>query len=355
VLPQGKQAVKGQTSPAVIERAVGLGAVVFALIAPLVLDSYWVGTLMTQMLLLGIVAASMIFLQAYGGMLSLAQVALFGIAGFVVGNATTNGNTKGLNLGWNPWWGVFLGLAIAVAIALVFGALASRSFGIYFLMITLTYGVIANLFFGQVTDVSGFGGISGIPTPHLVGSAVSHPNHLYYVALGCALVVYAVLRYITRSPFGLGLQGVRDDPVRMASLGYSVVLHRTVAFAFAGFIAAIAGVLFVWWNGHIDPASINLTAMINVLVIAVIGGLYRLEGAWVGAIVFVVLNNYAQQIGFIGPRFATLLGAIFLVIVLVSPGGLMGLWERALSLVPGQRRESSDRTAIATERAESNV
>jgi len=222
-------------------------------------------------------------------------------------------------------------------------------------MITLTYGVIANLFFGQVTDFSGFGGISGIPTPHLIGSPVSHPNHLYYVALGCAFVVYAVLRYITRTPFGLTFQGARDDPVRMASLGYSVTLHRTMAFAFAGLIAAIGGVLFVWWNGHIDPASINLNAMINVLVIAVIGGLYRLEGAWLGAFVFVVLNNYTQQIGFIGPRFATLIGAIFLVIVLVSPGGLMGLWERALTLVPGQRRDPSDRTTIAAERAESNV
>jgi branched-chain amino acid transport system permease protein len=343
------------TTIAKIDRTVGLGVVLFALIAPLVLDTYWIGTLMTQMLLLGIVAASMIFLQAYGGMLSLAQVALFGIAGFVLGNTTTNGNTKGLNLGWNPWWGVVLGITFAVVFALLFGALASRSFGIYFLMITLTYGVIANLFFGQVTDFSGFGGISGISTPHLIGSPVSHPNHLYYVALGCALVVYAVLRYVTRTPFGLTLQGVRDDPVRMASLGYSVVLHRTIAFAFAGLIAALGGVLFVWWNGHIDPASINLTAMINVLVIAVIGGLYRLEGAWLGAFVFVVLNNYAQQIGFIGPRFATLIGAIFLVIVLVSPGGLMGLWERALTLVPGQRRDSSDRTTIAAERAESNV
>ena len=288
-------------------------------------------------------------------MLSLAQVAVFGIAGFVVGNATTNGNTKGLNLGWNPWWGVVSGSSIAVAVALVFGVIASRSFGIYFLMITLTFGVIANLFFGQVTDFSGFGGISGIPTPHLIGSPVSHPNHLYYVALGCALVVYAVLRYVTRTPFGLTLQGTRDDPIRMASLGYGVALHRTIAFAFAGLIAAVGGVLFVWWNGHIDPASINLTATINVLVIAVIGGLYRLEGAWLGAVVFVVLNNYTQQIGFIGPRFATLIGAIFLVIVLVSPGGLMGLWERALTLVPGQRRDSSDRTTIAAERAETNV
>ena len=76
------------------------------MLAPLYLVGYWVGTLLTQMLFLGIVAASLIFLSAYGGMVSLAQVALYGIAGFVVGNATTNGNTKGLNLGWNPWWGV---------------------------------------------------------------------------------------------------------------------------------------------------------------------------------------------------------------------------------------------------------
>jgi len=65
----------------------------------------------------------------------------------------------------------------------------------------------------------------------------------------------------------------------------------------AGFIAAIGGVIFVWWNGHIDPASIDLGATIDLLVIAVIGGLYRLEGAWVGALFFVIINNYSQRIG----------------------------------------------------------
>ena len=85
-----------------------------------------------------------------------------------------------------------------------------------------------------------------------------------------------------RTPFGLTLQGIRDDPVRMGSLGYNVPLHRTLAFAFGGFIAAIGGVLFVWWNGHIAPSTIGLGATIDVLVIAVIGGLYRLEGAWLG-------------------------------------------------------------------------
>lgn len=328
------------------DRVVGIGALALAALAPLFLSTYWVGTLLTQMLFLGIVAASLIFLSAYGGMVSLAQVALFGIAGFVVGNATTNGNTKGLNLGWNPWLGVLLGLVITVLIGLLFGAIASRSVGIYFLMITLTYSVIANLTFGQVTDVSGFGGISGIPTPRLIGNVSAHPNRLYYVALVVALVVYAVLRYLTRTPFGLTLQGQRDDPVRMGSLGYNVALHRTVAFAVAALVAAIAGVLFVWWNGHIDPASIDLGATIDVLVIAVIGGLYRIEGAWVGALFFVVINNYSQQIGFIGPRFHTLIGLIFLAIVLVSPGGLVGLWDRAVALVSGRRRGPTDRSPV---------
>ena len=168
-------------------------------------------------------------------MVSLAQVALYGIAGFVLGNVVTNGNTKGLNLGWNPWLGRRArDRHHGRSSRLLFGLLASRSVGIYFLMITLTFGVIANLFFGQVTTFSGFGGISGIPAPHPIGPVDEHPNRLYYVALVVSVLVYALLRYVVRTPFGLALQGVRDDPVRMASLGYNVVLHRTLAFAFAG-------------------------------------------------------------------------------------------------------------------------
>jgi branched-chain amino acid transport system permease protein len=145
-----------------------------------------------------------------------------------------------------------------------------------------------------------------------------------------ALGLYVLLRYTSRTPFGLAIQGVRDDPVRMSSLGYRVALHRMLAFAFAGFVAAIGGILFVWWNGQIAPSTIGLSATIDVLVIAVIGGLYRLEGAWLGALVFVLLNNYAQDVGFIGDRFHTLIGVVFLVIVLVSPDGLLGLGQRAV-------------------------
>jgi branched-chain amino acid transport system permease protein len=331
-----------------LERGIGTGALVFAVLAPAlvstpVMSTYFVNAILTPAFFLGIAAASLIYLSAYGGMVSLAQVSIFGIAGFALGNAVTNGSSKGLNLGWNPWWGVVLGIVIATAIAFLLGALASRSVGIYFLMITLTYAVIANFFFGANLSLSGFGGISGIKAPGFIGDVNAHPNRLYYAALAVAVLVYVALRYLVRTPFGLALQGVRDDPVRMGSLGYNVALHRTMAFGVAGFIASLGGVLFVWWNGHIDPASINIGAAIDLLVICVIGGLYRLEGAWVGALAFVVIQNYVRtnDLPIVGGTFHTLIGAIFLVIILVSPGGLMGIWESLL------RRVATPRSSVA--------
>jgi branched-chain amino acid transport system permease protein len=334
------------------DRIAGAVLLVLAVFAPLIFSDYWVSALLTQMLFLGVVAASLIFLSAYGGMVSLAQTAIYGVAGFALGNLTTNGNTKGLNLGWAEFPGIVVALLVALCVALVFGALASRSYGIYFLMITLVFSVIANLFFGQVTSVSGFGGISGIPIPEFL-SRTAHPERLYFVTLGVALAVYALLKYVARTPFGLTLQGIRDDPVRMRSLGYNVTLHRMLAFTFAGFVAALGGILFVWWNAQIAPSTIGLGATIDVLVIAVIGGLYRLEGAWLGALVFVVINNYAPDVDAIGDRFHTLIGVVFLVIVLVSPNGLIGLWERVTAgrrrTVPGditQERSSAEPTPV---------
>jgi branched-chain amino acid transport system permease protein len=325
-----------------VPRAAGAVIVLIALLAPLWASHYWVATLLTQTMILGIVAASLIFLSSFGGMVSLAQLSIYGIAGFALGNLTTNGNTKGLNLGWAIFPGVIAAILIAVAVALLFGAISSRSYGIYFLMITLVFSVIANLFFGQVTTLSGFGGISGIPAPPAINPN-QHPERLYLVCVVVALLLFLLLRYAARTPFGLAMQGVRDDPVRMSSLGYRIAVHRMLAFTFAGAVAAVGGVLFVWWNGQIAPSSIGLGATIDILVIAVIGGLYRLEGAWLGAFVFVLLNNYAQDVGFIGDRFHTLIGLVFLVIVLLSPDGLIGIGQRAWDAVTRRRRtDASD-------------
>ncbi|HXG76335.1 MAG TPA: branched-chain amino acid ABC transporter permease [Gaiellaceae bacterium] len=321
---------------ALVERALGAAVLGLAVAGPAVFNDYWVSAILTQTFIFGIVAASLIFLYAYGGMISLAQTALMGISAYLLGNMVTErvpgGETKGLTLGWDPTLAIVLAVVGTTLIGLLFGIVASRSIGIYFLMLTLTYAVIANYFFGQVTQFGGFSPIAGINqyTPGFVGDILGHPDKLYYIALGTALAVYLLVRYLVRTPFGVSLQGVRDDPVRMTSLGFNVPLHRTAAFTLAAFVAALGGILLAWWEGQIAPGNIGIGATIELLVMCVIGGLARIEGAFVGAFAFIVINNYVRDVELpvVGGSFNTIIGLIFLAIVVVSPDGLMGLWDR---------------------------
>jgi branched-chain amino acid transport system permease protein len=318
------------TRPAlVVERALwwipGLAIVLVLLLAPLLFTDFYLSAVITKALWLGIAAASLIFLAGYVGMISLGQVALYGIAGFTMANLVAADG--GSPIAWNPWLAALAGILVATGVGLFFGAIASRSYGIYFLMITLAFAVLAFLFFGQVTQLSGFGGVNNVDRPGIVSNPVTDPANLFYIALGTAAAVYLLIRYLVRTPFGLALQGVRDDPSRMRALGYNVPLLRMLAFGLGAVIASLAGILSVWWNTRISPGSIDLARTIDVLVIAVIGGLYRLEGAWVGAIFFAVLDNWSRGIDVIGGRFNTVIGVIFLAIVLLSPGGLMGIWQ----------------------------
>jgi branched-chain amino acid transport system permease protein len=311
-----------------LERALRLGPGLVALLilalAPLIFSDFYLSAVITKALWLGIAAVSLIFLAGYVGMVSLAQVALYGIAGFTAANlVVADGGSK---VALDPWVAALLGLVAAMAVGFFLGAIASRSYGIYFLMITLASSVLVYFFFAQVTQLSGFGGVNNVELPSVVGNPLQQPARLFYIALAVSVVVYLALRYITRAPLGLAFQGVRDDPARMRALGYNVPLLRTVAFTVGAFVAGLAGVLSVWWNTRISPGSISLSQTIDVLVIAVIGGLYRLEGAWVGAVAVTVLDNWLRGVDLVGNRFNTVIGAVFLAIVLISPGGLMGIW-----------------------------
>ena len=326
-----------------VERAIAGAVLVIVLVFPVTGFTYWTHQILIETFIFGIVAASLIFLSAYGGMVSLAQTALFGIAGIIFGNIATEGGpggtSKGLHLGWDPTLALVIAIFGTTAIGLICGAIASRSLGIYFLMITLTYSVIATYTLGQVTNISGFSGIGGINryTPRWIGNLLAHPDRLYYIALATAILVYVLMRLLVRTPFGISLQGVRE-PIRMSSLGYNVPLHRTLAFGFAAFVAALGGVLYAWWAGQVAPGDVDLPQTISVLIMAVIGGLVRIEGAWVGAFAVVLMQNYITSgthvplLGFggtlFGGSFNTVIGILFLVIVIVSPDGLMGLWGR---------------------------
>ena len=147
---------------------------------------------------------------------------------------------------------------------------------------------------------------------------------------------------------------VRDDPVRMASLGYNVQLQRALAFTMAGFVAGAAGILNIWWNGQIDPTSIGISPTLDLFIIAVIGGIVHLEGAWLGAFVFVGANIYLRDIPILGDiggviherilaeeRFNTVIGLLLLIIMLTSPDGIAGMIARLHGRIRSGPSESS--------------
>ena len=280
-----------------------------------------------QILALGIIALSLTFLAGYGGMVSLAQMTVAGSAGYVVAILGTSAVAK-ISLGW-PWWlAVVCALLLATLFAAFIGWLSVRTEGIYTIMITLAIGVALYYLAQQnYTVLNGFQGFSKVVPPEVFGVDWRSPVPFYHLGLACALAAYYFIRYLIRAPFGIALQGVRDNPRRMNSLGYNVNAHRIAAYAVAGFIAAVGGILLTWYNSLVTPGVIGVTALINILIIAVLGGLGHPIGAFVGALVFVLLQNFAIDL-VDRERFNLVIGGIFLLIVLFSPDGLLGLWRR---------------------------
>jgi branched-chain amino acid transport system permease protein len=305
------------------------------LVMLLVLVYPWVATpffnyqIAAQSLALGLIALSLTFLAGYGGMISLAQMTVAGIASYMVAIFGVSGTAE-ISLGW-PWWVVVpLALVIATACATFIGWLSVRTEGIYTIMITLAIGVAFHYLALQNYSVfNGFQGLQKVYAPTVGGVNWGHPIPFYYLTLFWALAGYFFVKYLIRTPFGIALQGIRDNPRRMNALGFNVIAHRVAAYAVAGLIAAIGGVLFVWYNGLVTPGSVGTSWLINILVIAMLGGMRHPIGAFLGAIVFVLLQNFAIDYVFDRERFNLVIGGVFLAIVLFSPDGLLGLWARA--------------------------
>jgi branched-chain amino acid transport system permease protein len=191
---------------------------------------------------------------------------------------------------------------------------------------------------------NGFAGFTSVPAPVFLGINWKSPVPLYYLILFFATISYAAVLYLSRAPFGLALQGTRDNPRRMEAIGFNVTAHRIAAYAFAALIAAVGGILMVWLNNQISPGSAGIQATIDLLVIAVVGGLGHPIGAFVGALIYVILRTFALDalvaVGLDGRRFQTIIGLGFLVIVLFSPDGMIGLWQRWLARTKSPRRRS---------------
>ena len=302
------------------------------LLAPAFCSNFVLLQILGWAMILGLIALSLMFLAGYGGMVSLVQLTVAGVAGYLTAIFGSSAVTA-ISLNW-PWW---LAVPVAILVAVVFGtlvgALAVRTAGIYTIMITLA---IAAAFFYFVKQnyalFNGFTGFNNVKPPVFLGVNWRDPTAFYYLILFWAAAGYFAVLYLSRAPFGLALQGVRDNPRRMAALGFSVTAHRVAAYSFASLIAAIAGVLLTWLNAQIVPGTVAVGPAIDILIIAVVGGIGHPVGSFIGALIYVLLRTFALDalvaVGLSGERFNLLIGLGFLVIVFGSPDGLLGLWTK---------------------------
>jgi branched-chain amino acid transport system permease protein len=302
-----------------------VAVLLFAIALPWFATPFFTYQVAAQSLALGLIALSLTFLGGYGGMVSLAQMTVAGIAGYLMAIFGASAVVD-ISLKW-PWWvAVPVAVALATVAAAFIGWLSVRTEGIYTIMITLAVGVaFYYLCLQNYTIFNGFQGFQQVYAPSIAGINFREALPFYYLCLFCSLAGYFFVKYLLRAPFGIALQGIRDNPRRMNALGFDVTAHRVAAYAVAGVIAGIGGILMAWYNGLITPGSVGTSWMINILVIAVLGGMRHPIGAFLGAVVFVLLQTFAIDL-IDRERFNLVIGVVFLAIVLFSPDGLLGWW-----------------------------
>ena len=315
----------------------GLIIVLLLGLFPAIANAFFLVQIAANAAAVGLVALSIMLLGGWGGMVTLSQMTVAGLAGYFIAIFGVDG--AGLVLEWAWWAALPVALILATAAAGVIGAVSIRTSGIHTIMITLAIGVAFFYLANQnYTLFNGFTGFSGLAPPELFGVNWRDPVAFYYLCITLAAIGYALVVHLGKSPFGLALKAGRDNARRMAAIGYSVKSYRIWAHVIAGCMAATGGVLLVWLNGRISPGTVGVGPLIDILIVAVIGGMRHPAGPFLGALVFIVLKTFA--IDLIDPeRFNTLIGMVFILVVLFSPDGLLGLIDKVKSMV---RRNSSN-------------
>lgn len=316
--------------PASIQPLAAAMVLVFLALLPLFAAPYTV-TVAVRMVYFGFLALSTAFLMGQGGMISLTQTAFFGSAGYVVGLL---GAERGVPFPLPE----LAAVGFVLVLALAFGLVAMRTRGIVFLMLTLALGQICWAFARQNTSLlHGWAGIRGIRPGVVLGIDFGNPAAFYWFSVALFLAGLWVMWRLCHSPFGLVLNGIRESPRRMAALGYPVYRIRVMAFVIAALYAGVGGILSAYATGVVTPTTLQLSRMIWVLLVVILGGVRHFGGPVVGTVLAVWLDvNLSQWT----PRYNTVIGLIFAAIVLLAPNGLLGLWEEIQrgQKLPGLKR-----------------
>jgi len=279
----------------------------------------------SQILLYAVFALGINILVGYAGLVTLGHAGLLGIAAYTAARL--------LNGGHGHTAAVTAALILTLAAAALFATLALRGSGsgIGFVMITLAIGqIVWGVAYRWISITNGDNGISVATRPSPLGLSLASPAHFYWATLVVFLVALGVSAMLVASPCGASLRGTRDQPRRMAALGYHVWRIQFLAFLLSGFWSGVAGLLFLYYNQFVSPQAVALTASAEALLMVISGGSGTLLGPVVGAALVVVMKNVASA--YI-ERWNFVLGAIFVAIVVFMPEGLVPgaarLWRRA--------------------------
>jgi branched-chain amino acid transport system permease protein len=270
--------------------------------------------LASQILIAAIFALSLNLLVGFGGMTSLGHASFLGVAAYISALLTSR-------YGFAHGPAAVVSIAGTTAMAAVFGIIALRASGLGFLMITLALSqVLWGLAYRMSNVTNGDNGIAGLTRPMPFGASLDSAASFYWFALAVAAVAFLMMTTFVSSSFGSSLKGVRDQPRRMAALGFNPWMIRWIAFICAGFWGGVAGLLYVYYNKYIHPTSLSTTSSAEALLGVIAGGSGTLSGPIVGAALVLLLKNYASAYV---ERWNMLLGLVFLFIVLVMPTGIV--------------------------------
>jgi len=292
--------------------------------------------LATRALAFSILVMSLDILLGYTGLASLGQAAYLGVGAYATAILATKYQ---FGLGWDFWLVVVIGILIGAGLAAVFGLLAIRASGVYFLMITLALGqCVWGLAYRWNSLTGGDNGINLRQRPKF-GIDLADEVTFFYVVFGFFTVSLLLMYTLVRSPFGRSLAGIRERELRMKILGYNTWLHKYLAFVIAGAFGGLSGVLWAHTAGIVSPENVVLTTSVDALLMAVLGGAGTLVGGVIGSVIVFGLREYLSTVV---PWWQYVLGAVYVLTILYLPTGLMGIPERLR-----QRRAAPDKAEDA--------
>jgi branched-chain amino acid transport system permease protein len=278
--------------------------------------------LATRALAFSILVMSVDILLGFTGLASLGQAAYLGIGAYLTAILAARYH---VGLGYDFWLVVVVGMFGGALLAALFGLLAIRATGVYFLMITLALGQCVWGLAYRWNSLTG--GDNGINLPQRPKFGVDLANQVTYFYLVLSLFALSLLIMYTfvHSPFGRSLVGIRERELRMKVLGYNTWLHKYLAFIIAGAFGGLSGVLWAHTAGIVSPENVVLTTSVDALLMVVLGGAGTLIGGVIGATLVIFVREYLSTLVH---WWQYLLGAIYILVILYLPGGLMSVPER---------------------------